>query len=125
MPFDAIRTCPYCRGQVIFTNNAQLYGRPQGSWPYIYLCTNCEAAVGCRFGTDKPLGRMADRETRIARREAHRAFDWLWQSGRVSRTHAYQWLAKQMGMRTCHIGRLNVEQCQRVIELVQAFEKEY
>jgi hypothetical protein len=55
----------------------------------------------------------------VARIAAHNAFDPLWQSGRLSRTAAYNWLALQMGLRMdqCHIKLLDEKQCQRVIEL--------
>lgn len=55
-------------------------------------------------------------DLKAARHEAHRAFDALWMSGLMTRTRAYQWLAKTMQMtkRRAHIARFTVEQCHRV-----------
>jgi hypothetical protein len=81
-----------------------------------YRCYSCDLAVGAHDdGT--PLGIPADQPTRNARVRAHEAFDKLWRGGNISRVTAYQWLRKTMGMTPdeAHIGRFNVEQCERVV----------
>jgi len=57
---------------------------------------------------------MADQKLRDARKHCKPVFNQIWQSGRMNRTRAYQWLAEKMGIpaRECHFGWFNVEQCQ-------------
>lgn len=56
-----------------------------------------------------------------ARIMAHDAFDRLWKSGRMKRGEAYLWLSERMGLpqKECHIGSFNVEQCERVIAIME------
>lgn len=63
----------------------------------------------------------ADAPTRLARQQAHAAFDPLWQRAkrRGARSRAYRWLARELGMpvEQCHIGWFDAATCARVIEL--------
>lgn len=63
-------------------------------------------------------------EHKKARDDAHRAFDGLWMSGRMTRTQAYQWLAKVMKVtkRQAHIARFTVQQCGQVIVECKRFK---
>lgn len=117
-------TCPYCgnparfqSGSIIYPHRADLAGK------HFWACPPCDAYVGCHDGTDKPLGRLADRELRRAKMAAHAAFDPLWrgQSGKV-RKAAYRWLAERLGIHPadCHIGMFNVAQCWRVVDVVES-----
>ena len=56
-----------------------------------------------------------------ARGRAHAALDALWRSGFISRQQAYKWMQKRMNLSEddAHIGLFNVEQCNRVVELVR------
>lgn len=67
-----------------------------------------------------PLGTPANAETKVARIRAHDAFDTLWQT-KKERRDAYHWMRKAMGMSKdqAHIGRFNIEQCSRLVELVE------
>src|SRR4051794_30497777 len=114
-------TCPYCGSAAIFTNSARVYGGRD--FGMLYLCRSypaCDSYVGVHKGTDKPLGRMANKELRKAKNAAHAAFDPLWKkkyelrnaggegkSGRPGGSHykpayargsAYKWLAEQLGI---------------------------
>lgn len=95
----------------------QFYGCPR--WPA------CEIKIGCHPGTTKPLGIPVDGETRQARIRAHDAFDVLWRgdSARMTRKEAYRWLADELEIdpSDCHIGRFGSETCDRVVDLVEAF----
>ncbi len=118
----SITICPLCGGNVEFVNNSHVYGKPLGDWPMIYLCRICYAFVHCHPGSTTPLGTMANRETRQARKLAHMVFDPLWKRGEMTRSQAYEWLAGELGITEdkCHIGMFNAEQCQRVVEAVKA-----
>jgi hypothetical protein len=86
-----------------------------------WLCAQCDAYCGCH-PDGSPLGMLANADLRAARREAHAAFDPLWRRGAMTRSQAYAWLARGMGldMRDCHVGRFDAKQCARVIELCEA-----
>ena len=112
--------CPYCGGKVIFTDSAVLYGGK--SYGMVYLCTNCNASVGVHKGTRKPLGTLANTALKSKRRETHAIFDCYWKGQGMKRSAAYQWLSQEMGLpeyRT-HIGQMDMEQCQQVIQIVYA-----
>ena len=118
-PLPVPEQCDNCASfDVRFTGNEAIYGKPYGEWPYVYFCPSCGAAVGCHPGTRIPLGRMADKKTRQLRAKAHQVFDPLWKSGAMSRTEAYNLLARHLGIayEQCHISQMNVEQLQYVIE---------
>ncbi|WP_446333007.1 zinc-finger-containing protein [Burkholderia pseudomallei] len=96
-------------------NNA-IYGRDYGEWPWAFLCRGCGSYVGMHPFTDIPLGTLADAATREARKRAKAAFNPLWQSGSMTRTEAYTWLAARLGVAVaaCHIGWFDVAMCQLV-----------
>ena len=63
---------------------------------------------------------MADKALRVAKSEAHRAFDPLWKSKQLgNRSQAYNWLANQLNIpkQDCHIGMMDVDTCAQVIEV--------
>lgn len=117
--------CPYCgnpsavvRGNVIYPHRRDLWGK------VFYQCAPCDAYVGThRDG--KPLGRLANRQLRIAKMQAHSVFDALWKDGTMTRSKAYAWLSKAMGLPAdqTHIGMFDVGQCLRVEQLVKGLEQ--
>ncbi len=110
--------CPYCGRQAEYVDSKIVYRRSYGM---IYLCLNCDAYVGVHRGTDRPKGRLANRELRYWKKAAHAAFDPLWQSGGMKRKEAYRWLASQMGLspEETHIGMFDVQECKTVINICQ------
>ena len=123
--------CPYCRAPAKLVTGAEAY--PQRSdlaTVRVWICRPCGARVGCHPGTDVPLGTLADAELRRARAEAHDAFDVRWarkgprvrQGWTMTRTDAYLWLAKQLGLgyADCHIGSFDLATCRRVVEICRA-----
>lgn len=112
--------CPYCGRKAEYVDSKVVYGKSYGK---IYLCRNCMAYVGVHRGTSKPLGRLANAELRYWKKQAHAAFDPLWQYGRFkgSRNVAYVWLSKQMGtpIDKTHIGMFDVWQCKQVVSICQ------
>lgn len=109
--------CPYCQKPVGFIKTSEsVYRKDYGP---LYICRPCEAWVGCHPGTDKPLGRLADKDLRIWKRNAHAAFDPIWREGKCTRKNAYLWLSGQLGISVneCHIGMFDTETCKRVVEI--------
>ena len=69
--------CRYCGNPVVYTSNAEIYGREYGEGK-CYLCRNCRAFVGVHPGTNTPLGTLANEELRRYRKAAHYWFDQIW-----------------------------------------------
>lgn len=103
--------CGYCGQQARFIDSAAIYSGV--SYGMIYYCPCCDAYVGTHTGTDRPKGSLANAALREKRKAAHKAFDRIWKSGRMSRTGAYIWLAGQMGLPQdqAHIGLFDERQC--------------
>lgn len=116
------KICRYCGNEVVFTSNAEIYGREYGNGK-CYLCRRCRAFVGVHTGTIIPLGTLANDELRNARKQAHNEFDKLWkgQTRKMTRYNAYGWLAKEMNLKRkdTHIALFEVEQCKKVVELLK------
>jgi ssDNA-binding Zn-finger/Zn-ribbon topoisomerase 1 len=107
--------CPACGGSLSLKSSR--YG------PF-YGCSNwpaCDQTHGAH-PDGKPLGIPADKATREARIRAHAALDTLWQSGRMKRKAAYRWMQEAMGLgpKEAHIGGFNIEQCERLVSLIES-----
>jgi hypothetical protein len=132
---NAIETgliCPYCRSKTQLVDSSIVYGKSYG---LIYLCQPCNAYVGVHKGTTNAKGRLANEELRYWKIQAHSYFDKIARTPLIhlickeelpklnSRNKAYWWLAKQMNMDQvhCHIGKFDVDECKRVIEICKRY----
>jgi len=70
---------------------------------------------GRGWGDPEPV----DKTTAGLRIAAHKAFDPIWQSGEMTRSEAYRWLAGEMGLssKACHMVRMNADQCREVVRI--------
>ena len=112
--------CPYCRSPVIYHSADGIY-RENKNNTMLYVCSRypeCDAYVRVHAGTKLPVGSMADHKLRSLRRDAHRAFDRLHESGLMCKEDAYRWLADLIcvPLAHAHIGHLNEYYCKQVIE---------
>lgn len=112
--------CPYCGFNAKLVTGAELYPRRTDlAEKRFWLCAPCGAWVGTHAGSERhaPLGRLANAELRRAKQAAHAEFDPIWMSKEMSRSHAYKWLADQLGVgsKKCHIGMFDVSTCERVV----------
>lgn len=115
--------CNYCGARARLARGSELYPAQLAFADKLFWrCDACDAHVGCHGRSCNPMGSLANAPLRLARRRAHAEFDVVWKSGRKSRADAYAWLAKKLGMAEseCHIGRFDIEQCQRVVQLMRA-----
>jgi ssDNA-binding Zn-finger/Zn-ribbon topoisomerase 1 len=119
--------CPYCGRTSRLSDSAEVYqGRSFGK---LWLCRNypdCDAYVGVHRGTERPLGRLANKELRRAKKAAHDCFDQLWRykvergsTHRDARNAGYRWLSEKLGLppAECHIGMMDVRECERIVKL--------
>jgi hypothetical protein len=116
-----VPVCPYCGSLAELVDTATIYHGKSYGWAW--KCPSCaDVYCGCHKGTKKPLGTMANATLRRRRMEAHVNFDPLWRSKRGGRTSGYKWLADQLSIPVdeCHIGSMNVEQCNLVVQVCRA-----
>lgn len=118
-------TCTYCGQPATLVSGDVIYPhRPDLADLRFWNCAPCGAFVGCHKNSrdHKPLGTLANAETREWRKRAHSVFDPLWKSGRMSRRAAYDWLAEALGYEKgrCHISWMTAHECSRVVEIMKA-----
>ena len=115
-PLPKPRQCNCCSSEaVVIKNNAQIYGRTYGEWPWVYVCEDCCSYVGMHPFTDIPLGTLADAPTREARKVCKAPFEALYKTGKMTRNDAYQKLAEKLGIEKeqCHFGWFDVVMCKK------------
>lgn len=116
--------CQYCGQKSNLTTGREIYPFLKYLFhKHFYVCRPCGAYVGCHPGSINPLGVLANKEHREAKMKAHKTFDPIWQTGKMLRSDAYQWLADQMGIKKkeCHIGQFSIADCARVVEIVHNY----
>ena len=111
--------CPYCDLKAELRDSARIYGKSYGM---VWVCPNypdCDAFVGCYKESSKPLGTLANKELREARKQAHSAFDRIWETGQLTRQDAYDMLSIILSIPSeeCHIGMFDLDNCKRVCDL--------
>lgn len=89
---------------------------------YFYGCSEWPGCNGILPANQdgSPHGSPRTRKLQGARRRAHLVFDQLWKTKLYSRSKAYRWLSRRLGMpkRKVHMELFNEEQCERVIKVV-------
>jgi len=114
--------CDYCGAPVIYTSNAEIYGREYGNGK-CYRCTRCDSHVGVHTGTEIPLGRLANKELRTLKVKCHNLFDPVWAGKRkvMSKGEAYKNLARVLGIppRECHVGWFDVDMLLKALEILR------
>ena len=118
-------SCNLCGKRAALYGGDVVYpGRQDLAHRHFWVCWPCNAWVGCHSSGDgaAPLGLLADQALRDARRAAHAAFDPIWQGSEMARIEVYAWLSDATGIPPpkCHIGWMDLAQCQRVIDAVMA-----
>lgn len=122
--------CSYCgevaelvKGDVIYPHREDL------AHLKFWQCAPCDAYVGTHKNSKdhKPLGRLADRELRMWKQNAHALFDPIWKSAEMGRRAAYTWLSDQMQLPyyKTHIGMFDVDQCKQVVDICKTKRQSY
>jgi len=114
-------TCPYCKKKAELVTGRYLYTHRADLWhKKFYICHTCDAYVGCHRDTEKPLGKLANKELREIRMETHKAFDPIWQviGYGFTRKTAYETLAAELNIHRheCHIAKFDKDTCLKAIE---------
>jgi len=120
----------YCGSPASLCDNATVYGRQYGRGK-MWLCEcwpQCDGRVGAH-PDGRPLGTLADAETRRLRMQLHGVIDPRWRqlmdegrSKRQARSEVYAWLGQLMGSDDFHVGNLNADECRRALALIDAVQ---
>lgn len=113
------KTCPYCESSTLVVDEVFIYGRVYNERLMI-ACKNypkCDSYVGTHKDGE-PLGRLANKDLRHWKMQAHNSFDKLWKQKIMNRDTAYEELAYFLNIPIafCHIGFFKKETCLKVID---------
>jgi ssDNA-binding Zn-finger/Zn-ribbon topoisomerase 1 len=99
---------------------------PRFKRKWFYGCAmfpHCRATHGAH-DDGRPLGIPGNKATKAARMRAHEAFDPLWKKGPFTRTQAYGWMCRALGIegKDAHIGMFDIARCEKLIEALHRRE---
>lgn len=106
--------CPFCGNPAEWVQNKEIYGRNYGKSYMCWLCKPCDAYVGCHENTRRPLGTIANKETREWRKKVHAVIDPLWRENEYKRGEVYMALNDAFGEEV-HVGESDIERCKEII----------
>ena len=109
------KICPYCKGETEYVDSSIIYGKSYGM---VYLCKKCDAYCGVHKGTNNALGRLANKELRYWKKEAHKYFDMIWNECGENRSDVYKRLSVFLKLPSeyCHIGMFSIKTCKEVVD---------
>ena len=109
------KICPYCKEKTEYVDSSCIYGKSYGM---IYLCKPCDAYCGVHKDTNNALGRLANKELRYWKKEAHKYFDIIWKEKYEKRGKLYEHLSKHLKIpvKYCHIGMFSIKTCKKVVD---------
>jgi hypothetical protein len=121
-PLPVPTICPHCGSAVERVSNSVIYRKEYGPWPFAYRCVKdeCDSYVGLHPKTDIPLGTLANKTMRAARKQAKAMLSPMWEVDGMEKTAVYAWLAGKMGIKDvnhCHIGWFDAQQCAQVVQI--------
>ncbi len=113
--------CPYCGAKASLRPTSVVYGDAAKTDGYLYVCDRypkCDSYVGAHQRTKLPMGTLANGDLRHKRIEAHKAFDWMWKSGLMTKWQAYKWMQGKLALtdKQAHIAKFSEYMCDRLIE---------
>jgi hypothetical protein len=128
-PLPVPTICPNCGGAVERVSNSLIYRKEYGAWPFAYRCVipACDSYVGLHPKTDIPLGTLANKSVRTARKQAKAMLSPMWEVDGMDKNSVYAWLAEKMGITDvnhCHIGWFDEKQCAQVVQICINFKKD-
>ena len=105
-----------------------MYKRQDASYVYgnkakdgkLYVCSHfpqCNSYVGVHPGTTNAKGKLANKELRQKRIQAHRVFDQIWLNHIFTKSEAYRWIADKFCLtaKEAHIGEFSTYMCDQLI----------
>lgn len=112
--------CPYCGAKATLRPSSAVYGDAAKTDGYLYVCDRypkCDSYVGAHKKTKLPMGTLANGDLRNKRIQAHKAFDWMWKSGLMTKWQAYKWMQGKLDLsdEQAHIAMFSEYMCDRLI----------
>lgn len=113
--------CPYCGAKAALRPASVVYGAAtKVTDSYLYVCDRypkCDSYVGAHKRTKQPMGTLANGDLRNKRIQAHKAFDWMWKSGLMTKWQAYKWMQGKLALNDeqAHIAKFSEYMCDRLI----------
>jgi len=111
--------CPYCGKPAELIDSIEIYRQSYGM---IWMCRPCDAYTGTHKSSARfaPLGTLANAKLRKLRQQVHQVFDPLHQSGKMTRSEAYQWLSEQLGIKKerCHVAMFDEPLCKTALRIL-------
>ena len=120
--------CPYCGAKATLRPSSAVYGDAAKTDGFLYVCDRypkCDAYVAAHRKSRLPMGTLANGDLRHKRIEAHKAFDWMWKSGLMSKRQAYKWMQAKLGLseEQAHIAKFGEYMCGQLIDAcAQAYD---
>lgn len=114
--------CPFCDQPARWCENKEIYGRNYGKSYMVWLCKPCDAYVGCHCNTKRPLGTIANAETRKWRKKVHAELDPIWRNHhnpKGRRARLYERLSKHFGYEY-HTGESDVAACKKALAFIRS-----
>ena len=111
--------CPYCGSIAILRDASYVYGNKAKDGK-LYVCSHfpqCNSYVGVHPGTTNAKGKLANKELRQKRIQAHRVFDQIWLNHIFTKSEAYRWIADKFCLtaKEAHIGEFSTYMCDQLI----------
>lgn len=117
--------CDYCMHPAQLVSGEEIHGdffKDKHFW----LCVSCDAWTGVHPNSNfKPLGRLADKDLRGARKEANELFDKVVRKKMhqhqipfdYARFKVYRWLRQKLviPIDQCRIGKFDLELCRQCV----------
>lgn len=112
--------CPYCGAKASLRPSRVVYGDNDKTDGYLYVCDRypkCNSYVGAHKSNKQPMGTLANGDLRNKRIQAHKAFDWMWKSGFMTKWQAYKWMQGKLALNEeqAHIAKFSEYMCDRLI----------
>ena len=112
--------CPYCGAKATLRPSSAVYGDAAKTDGYLYVCNRypkCDSYVGAHKKTKLPMGTLANGDLRNKRIQAHKAFDWMWKSGLMTKWQAYKWMQGKLDLsdEQAHIAMFSEYMCDCLI----------
>ena len=112
--------CPYCGAKATLRPSSAVYGDAAKTDGYLYVCDRypkCDSYVGAHKKTKLPMGTLANGNLRNKRIQAHKAFDWMWKSGLMTKWQAHKWMQGKLDLsdEQAHIAMFSEYMCDRLI----------
>lgn len=113
--------CPYCGAKATLHPASYVYGEAAKTENMLYVCDRypkCDSYVGAHKKSKLPMGTLANGDLRNRRIQAHKAFDWMWKSGLMTKWQAYKWMQGKLCLNEeqAHIAKFSEYMCDRLIE---------